>query len=243
MNNILCGVTYDGTNYAGWQKQENALGIQEVLENAFLEALNQKVEVVGSGRTDAKVHAICQCFSVKLNFKLAEKLPLAINPFLPSDIKLLWAKEMPSDFHARYSAHKKTYLYKVRVGEIESPFDTNFCAYIKKPLNLEKMLEASKFLLGTHNFMAFCSSGSSVVDFVRTVYSIEIKQTENMYTFEICGNGFLYNMVRIIVGTLVDVGNCKIEPQSVIKIIESENRAMAGKTMPAKGLYLKCVEY
>ena len=243
MKNILVGVSYLGTNYSGWQRQDNALGIQEVIENAFEEITNQKVEIFASGRTDAGVHAIEQCFSCKTKFADVKKLPLALNSKLPSDIRILWSKEVDDNFHARYSAHKKTYTYRVKEGNIESPFDTNTCAYVPYKLNLDKMVDASKYIIGEHNFKAFCSSGTSVPNFTRIIYHFNIKKDGDLYTFEICGNGFLYNMVRIIVGTMVDVGRGKMCPEKIPEIINSKDRANAGKTMPAKGLMLKCVEY
>ena len=243
MTNFLCGVAYKGTNYAGWQKQNNALGIQEVIEDAIFQALGQKAEIYASGRTDAGVHALCQCFSVKLKFGMAEKLVPAINSFLPNDIRLLWAKEVSDDFHARYSAHKKTYLYKLKVADIPSPFDFETTAYIDYKLNLKKMQYATKFLIGEHDFSAFCSANSSITDFVRTIYSFEIRQNENLFEFEVCGNGFLYNMVRILVGTLVDVGRGKINPEQIENILNSKDRQKAGKTMTPEGLFLKSVEY
>lgn len=243
MKNILVGVSYLGTNYAGWQKQNNALGIQEIIENALEELTKKKVEIFASGRTDAGVHAVEQCFSCCTNFADIGKLPLALNSKLPEDIRILWAKEVDSNFHARYSAHKKTYIYRVKIGNIESPFDFATTAYVPYNLELSKMQTATKYLLGEHDYQSFCSSGASVPDYIRTIYSLDIKKQDNLFTFEICGNGFLYNMVRIIVGTLVDVGRGKISPEKVKDILDCKNRKMAGKTMPAKGLTLKNVEY
>ncbi len=242
MKNILVGVSYKGTNYAGWQRQNNALGIQEVIENALEEITREKCEIFASGRTDAGVHALEQCFSFKTNFS-PNKLPLALNSKLPDDIKILWAKEVEPNFHARYSAHKKTYIYRLKTETIQSPFDYDTTAYIPYKLDLKKMQEAAKYFIGTHNFKAFCSAGTSVPTFEREIYSLKITRENNTYTFEICGNGFLYNMVRIIVGTLVDVGRGKLKPQDIEKILISTKRENAGKTMPAKGLFLKCVEY
>ncbi len=243
MKNILMGVSYLGTNYAGWQKQDNALAIQEVIENALYEICGTAVETFASGRTDAGVHAYEQCFSCKLNFKDIKRLPIALNTKLPEDIRILWSKEMPNDFHARFSAHKKTYTYRIRVGEIESPFDFQTTTYISYNLNLKKMQEASSYLVGEHNFKSFCSSHTTVPDYVRTIYELNIKNIDNLFEFEITGNGFLYNMVRIIVGTLLDVGRGKTQPKEIIKIINGQNRQLSGKTMPAKGLVLKKVEY
>ena len=243
MKNVLMGVSYLGTNYAGWQKQDNALAIQELIENALKEVTGENIEIFASGRTDAGVHAMEQCCSFKTKFSQVLKLPIALNSKLPEDIKILWAKEVDENFHARFSAHKKTYLYRLKVDKVESPFDYLTTAYVPYELNLQNMLRAAEFLIGEHNFKAFCSSGTSVPDFTRTIYSLSITQTNNLYEFEICGNGFLYNMVRIIVGTLVDVGRGKISPDQIKEILIGQKRENAGKTMPAKGLLLKNVAY
>lgn len=243
MKNVLMGVSYLGTNYSGWQKQDNALAIQEIIEMALKEICGENIDIFASGRTDSGVHALEQCFSCELGFDNIGRLPLALNSKLPKDIKILWAKEVDKNFHARFSAHKKTYLYRVKTDSIESPFDEQITTYVPYALNLKKMQDASKFLIGEHDFEAFCSSGSSVPDFTRIIYSINIKQTNNLFEFEICGNGFLYNMVRIIVGTLIDVGRGKLQAEKIKEILESKNRQTAGKTMPAKGLILKNVEY
>lgn len=243
MQNILFGVSYIGTNYAGWQKQDNALSIQEVIENAIEQICGKKVEIFASGRTDAGVHALEQCFSAKLNFNPVEQLPLAINSKLPSDIRILWAKKVDDNFHARFSAHKKTYLYRVRVGEIESPFDAFMTTYEKHNLNYDAMKKASKYLIGEHDFKSFCSAHTTTKDYIRTIYSLEIRRNDNIFEFEICGNGFLYNMVRIIVGTLIEVGKNKLKPEDIKVILSQKDRKFAGKTMPAKALILKKVEY
>ena len=243
MKNILMGVSYLGTNYAGWQSQENALGIQEVIENALFEICGKQLKIYASGRTDAGVHAIEQCFSCEINFSETHKLPIALNNKLPKDIRILWAKEVDKNFHARFSAHKKTYVYRIKTEAIESPFDEAFTTYVSYNLDIEKMKKAAGFLVGTHNFKAFCSAKATVPDFEREVYYINITKTQNLFEFEVCGNGFLYNMVRIIVGTLVDVGRDKILPEKIKDILKSEDRQFAGKTMPANGLILKSVEY
>ena len=243
MQNILFGVSYVGTMYAGWQRQDNALSIQEVIEQAIEQICGQKVEIFASGRTDAGVHAYEQCFSAKLNFNPIEQLPLAINSKLPNDIRILWAKKVDNDFHARFSAHKKTYLYRVRVGDIESPFDSFMTTYERHNLNYNAMLKASQYLLGEHDFQSFCSVHTTTKDYIRTIFSLDIRRNDNVFEFEICGNGFLYNMVRIIVGTLLEVGKNKLKPEEVIQILDKKDRKFAGKTMPAKALILKKVEY
>lgn len=243
MTNVLFGVSYLGTNYAGWQKQDNALGIQEVIENAMQDLGIKNPEIFASGRTDAGVHAKEQCFNAHINFSNVQKLPLALNSKLPEDIRILWAKKVDDDFHSRFSAHKKTYVYRIRIGEVESPFDYQYTTYLNYNLNLQKMVDSAKFLIGEHDFQAFCSSNTKTPDYIRTIYNLDIKKTDNLFEFEICGNGFLYNMVRIVVGTLVDVGRGKMEPQKINDVLISKDRKSAGKTMPAKGLILKNVEY
>ena len=243
MKNILFGVSYLGTNYSGWQRQDNSLAIQEVIENAFMDMFGCFIEIYASGRTDAGVHAMEQCFNANVDFENINKLPMALNSRLPEDIRILWAKEVSENFHARYSAHKKTYIYRLKEGSIESPFDSNFTTYIPYKLNYKLMQKACECFVGEHSFKSFCASNTFVPTFVREIYNFKLTKTENLYEFEITGNGFLYNMVRIIVGTVVDVGRGKIIAEDIPKIIESENRQLAGKTMDAKGLILKCVEY
>ena len=243
MKNILFGVIYLGTNYAGWQKQNNALGIQEVIENAMQELGIKNVEIFASGRTDAGVHAQEQCFNAKINFNNINNLKIALNSKLPEDIRILWTKEVPNDFHARFSAHKKTYVYRLKIDDTESPFDFQYTTYLNYNLDYEKMKKASQCFVGQHDFQTFCSANTTTPDFIRTIYYLNITKTDNLYEFEICGNGFLYNMVRIIVGTLVDVGRGKINENDIKNIFESKNRQKAGKTMPAKGLILKKVDY
>ncbi len=243
MKNILFGVSYLGTNYAGWQKQNNALGIQEVIENAMQELGIKNPEIFASGRTDAGVHAQEQCFNAKINFNNIDNLKIALNSKLPEDIRILWTKEVSADFHARFSAHKKTYIYRLKIDETESPFDYQYTTYLNYYLDYEKMLSASKYFIGEKNFQAFCSANTTTPDFIRTIYYLNITHTDKLFEFEICGNGFLYNMVRIIVGTLVDVGRGKLKVEQIKDIFESKNRQKAAKTMPAKGLILKNVEY
>lgn len=241
--NVLFTISYKGTNYSGWQKQDNAVSIQEIIETAVFRALKQKVDLIASGRTDAGVHAIRQYANAKIDFPKIEKLPNAINPYLPDDIKIIEAKPVADDFNARFSAKRKTYLYKLNVSEFENPIYFDFQTTISQNLDLNKMQEAIKYIQGEHNFKSFCSSKTQTKDFVRTIFDIQIHKQNNNYEFYITGNGFLYNMVRIIVGVLIDVGTKKITPQDVKTILNNQDRKYAGKTMPAKGLYLYDVKY
>ena len=243
IKNILFTVAYNGANYSGWQRQGNSVGVQEIIEDAIFNAIGQKVEIFGSGRTDAGVHAVGQTFNTLLFFEKVNKLPLAINSYLPNDIRIMSAKTVPNDFHARYSAHSKTYIYNLCISQIESPFDYQTCEYIKYDLDIKAMQKGASFLVGKHNFKAFCSANTTVTDFEREIYSFSVIKIGGKIKFEVCGSGFLYNMVRIMVGTLVDVGRGKIRAEEILDIIKSQNRQHAGKTMPARGLCLKCVKY
>ena len=253
--NVLLTISYLGTNYAGWQIQKNANTVQAELEKAFFKIFNEKIEVVGSGRTDAGVHAknakanaiLPLCFVKKHFFKENKfnfsTLQNSLNQLLPEDIKILSIKKVNLNFNARFNAKQKTYEYKIQCGGILSPFNCFNTVLINQKLDIKKMQKASKFLLGEHDFSAFCSAKTEIENKVRTIFDIKIKQNKNIITFEITGNGFLYNMVRIIVGTLVDVGSGKIFPEDVKKILESQDRTNASKTLPAKGLTLKNVKY
>lgn len=241
--NILFTISYKGTNYSGWQIQKNAVSIQEIIETAIFRATKQKVELTASGRTDAGVHAIKQYANAKINFPKPEKLPNAINPFLPDDIKVLSATVVPEDFNARFSAKQKTYMYKLRIAEFESPLSYEFVTTISQNLDIGKMIKAKKYLLGEHDFKSLCASKTQTRDFVRTIYDIQIEKQDSEFTFYVTGNGFLYNMVRILVGVLCDVGSGKISPEQVAEILNAKSRIYAGKTMPAKGLYLYDVKY
>lgn len=241
--NIKIEISYEGTKYSGWQKQKNSLGIQGEIELAIEKATGKKVSLVGSGRTDAGVHAISQVANFDVDTTIPiEKMAEVITNFLPKDISIKKAEEVEDNFHARFSAHRKTYRYQMYVSRIRNPFLVNRAYQLKYDIDVEKMKKESKSLLGEHDFCGFMSSGSSVKSTVRTIFDIDIFTQREMVVIEICGNGFLYNMVRIITGTLIDIGRGKIN-DSMDEILESKDRSMAGHTAPACGLYLKSVEY
>lgn len=244
MRKILLEIEYNGKDFCGWQTQNNVRTVQEVLEGQISLLLNENICLFASGRTDAGVHALGQTahFETNSNFDI-NKLSKAINFGLDKDVSVLFAKEVDPNFHARYFVKKKTYLYKIYNSKIEKPLKNGLCTQVKYDLDIEKMKKASKFFLGKHDFSAFCASGNSTKDFVRTIFDIKIEKVADEIHFYIIGDGFLYNMVRIIVGTLVAVGKGKINPQEIPAIIESKNRKKAGETMPACGLYLFKVEY
>lgn len=245
--NIKILISYNGKNYAGWQKQNNQRTIQGELEYAINEifAANsmEPIEIIGSGRTDAGVHAYGQVANFKIRTTIPiEKIPEILNSKLPKDISIILAEEVEMDFHSRYSAHKKTYKYYIYPSRIRSPFYMDRSYQVKYKLDIEKMQEQIKYLLGRHDFCGFMSSGSSVKTTVREIYRAEFYQEGELFVIELEGNGFLYNMVRIIAGTLVDIGRGKIK-ESLKDIIESKDRNKAGHTAPSQGLFLCKVDY
>lgn len=243
MRNIKLSLEYDGTNYCGWQIQPNGITIQGIITE-FLNRLEaERVTLHGAGRTDAGVHALNQVanFFTKKTIP-CDKLKRAINGNLPLDIRVREIEEMPLDFHARFSAVGKSYLYKLAVGETVSPFEYRYFYHYPYKLDVKKMQLGANFLLGTHNFSAFATAPETH-SCVRTITSIDIVQKEDKITFLAEGNGFLRYMVRTIVGTLLEVGRNKIPPEYLGNILESCDRSKAGATSPACGLTLLKVHY
>lgn len=231
-------------NSIGWQKQPNKLNIQGNIEKVISEITKEEIELIGSGRTDAGVHAIGQVANFKTNSNIPiEKFAIAINSRLKKSIIIKKAEEVPERFHSRYNCKKKTYRYIINNSDMGSAIYRNLEYNIKMPLNLENMKKASKYFEGEHDFSAFKASGTSSKSSVRTIYSADVKKENERIIIELTGNGFLYNMVRIISGTLVEVGLGKIRPEEIKDIIDSKNRQMAGKTLPPYGLYLVEVNY
>ena len=243
MRNIKITIQYNGKNYCGWQKQNNSPGIQGTIEKAIFDITREEVKITGSGRTDAGVHALGQVANFKTNSQIpVDRIPNALNAKLPKDISIVKAEEVDEDFHSRYSAKKKTYRYQIYNSQYRSPIYADISYPVKYDLDIDKMKKEAKSLIGTYDFKGFMSSGSSVIDTVRTIYNIEVSKSEDLIIIEIEGNGFLYNMVRIIAGTLVDIGRGRIT-ENMSTIIESKSRSMAGHTAPAHGLFLKKVDY
>ena len=244
MRKILLTIQYRGTEFSGWQKQDNAQTVQGVLEAHISKLLGENITLHASGRTDSGVHAVAQTAHFETNSQIAvSKLPAAINFGLNENISVTKAKEVSENFHARYNVKQKTYVYKIYLGKIHKPLKKDLCTQVKFDVRMDLMKEAAQHFIGEHDFYGFCSSGSSVKDFVRKIYKLDIKKVDDEIHFIITGNGFLYNMVRIIVGTLIAVGSGKISPAEIEKIIASRDRTRAGKTMPPQGLYLYSVEY
>ena len=243
MRNLKLTIQYDGTKYCGWQKQPNSSGIQGTIEYAIYEITKEKVNIIGSGRTDAGVHALGQVANFKTNSSIpAARIPNALNAKLPKDISIIDCQEVSDDFHSRYSATGKIYRYLIYNKPYRSPLYKDTSYHIRYELDIEKMRSEARSLLGTHDFKGFMSSGSSVKDTVRTIHDISIENSGDLIVLEVEGNGFLYNMVRIIVGTLVDIGRGRID-KSMEEIIASQDRGEAGHTAPAHGLFLKKVHY
>ena len=241
---IKLTLSYDGTNYCGWQKQKNGVSVQEIVEKALKELTGQEISVVASGRTDAGVHAEAQVVSFEYDGNIPpERLYLALNQHLPDDIKATGSSEEGKSFNARKSAKKKTYVYSFYVSKTMLPLKERYATLVKEKPDLSLMEKASKLLIGEHDFSAFCSVGSSVKTTTRTIYSIDVLEEGDNINVYVCGNGFLYNMVRIIAGTLLEIGQKKRTEESIIKALESGKRELLAKTLPAKGLSLKSVEY
>lgn len=245
MRNIKLTIEYDGKDFNGWQKQPGKLNIQGSIEYAIEQITGEKIELFASGRTDAGVHAYGQVANFKTNSNLPiEKFPIAINTKLKKSIRILNAEEVQESFHSRLTCKRKTYRYVINNSPIASAIYRNLETHIPQKLNVDKMKKAIKYFEGEHDFKAFKASGTSSKNSVRKIYKAEIIEKDNNRIFiQLTGSGFLYNMVRIITGTLVDVGLEKIEPEEIPNIILSEKRELAGKTLPPNGLFLLNVEY
>lgn len=244
IRNIKLIIEYDGTNYHGWQKQPKQITIQEVLENTLGRVLEHEVSIIGAGRTDAGVHALGQTANFRTDCRIpAEKIPYALNALLPDDIVVKHACEMPADFHARFSVKGKYYKYIINNGRFPSAIYAKreyFCPY---RLNIDLMKETLEELLGTHDFKGFMASGCAVKDTLKTIYEAALEVKDDRIIIGLKADGFLYNMVRIIAGTLIDAGRGRITIGNVKKALETGDRNLAGKTVQPHGLYLAEVYY
>lgn len=254
----LAVISYYGANYVGWQRQLNGLSVQEVLEKALEKTFGAPTSATASGRTDAGVHALGQVVHFDADTSIpTDKIPFAVNTHLPDDVSMLSCEIASENFNARFSAKRKTYCYKIYVSKHRLPVLELDHEHITYPLDLDKIEQAAKIIEGTHDFKCFEASGSVVKNTVRTVYSVDVatrhfdnatvradgKFFDGELSISVTGNGFLYNMVRIIAGTLVYVGIGKLTPQDVSRILETGDRKAAGKTLGAKGLTLMSVQY
>jgi len=239
VKNILLTISYDGTNYNGWQRQPNGIGIQQKIEEACLKIFRNNLIVTGAGRTDAGVHALGQRGLIKVDTTIpTDRIPYALNTVLPEDIVIKDAKEVPKDFHPRYDAREKTYRYQILNETFPIPQYRNISTFISSKLDIDAMDKGARYFVGIHDFASFCSTGSSVKTTERIIYDATVTKKEPFIIFEVKGNGFLYNMVRIMVGTLIEIGLGKKAASDIKDIILSKNRNLAGKTAQPQGLTL-----
>ena len=246
MRNIMMTLSYDGTFYHGFQKQSRtALNtVQQELETALSTLTQEDVIVYGSGRTDSGVHAKGQVINFHTGSRItAERLPLAVNSLLPRDIVALEAKDVAQDFHARYGAKRKLYRYTIYNAPYLSPFWRHYAYHVPVKLDVDKMVEAAESFVGTHNFHGFCAKDTAITDFTRTIYSCHLEKQDSLLFITVAGNGFLYNMVRIMAGTLLEVGQNKRDTHDIAYLLENGDRKLAGMTLPPQGLCLVAVEY
>lgn len=244
MKRVMLVVAYDGTDYHGWQFQPGVPTIEGELNKALRELLGEEVSVIGASRTDSGVHALCNAAVFDTDTKIpAEKLSYALNQRLPEDIKIQKSMEVVSDFHPRHCKSRKTYEYRILNCEFPIPTKIRYSHFTYVHLDEEKMQKASDYLVGEHDFKSFCAAGAVTETTIRTIYTLSVKRQENEIIIRVCGNGFLYNMVRIIAGTLMEVGRGSYAPEKVKDILESKDRAAAGPTAPACGLTLAAYEW
>lgn len=244
MRRIKLTIAYDGTNYCGWQVQPNGITIEEVINKALKKLTGENIQVIGASRTDSGVHAMgnVAVFDTETTIP-AEKIAMALNQRLPEDIVIVQSEEVPLDFHPRYCDCSKTYEYHIINTRIPMPTKRLTNYFVSYTLDIDKMRQAASYLIGEHDFVSFCNIRTDVENTVRTIQELDIITNGDEITIRITGNGFLYNMVRIIVGTLVRVGRGFYEPEKVKEILEARDRKAAGVTAPAHGLILTKIEY
>lgn len=244
MRRLLFEIMYDGTAYHGWQIQDNALTVQEVFQNAVEKLFKERLDVKGCSRTDSRVHANQYFVSLDTEMDIKpESAVLALNTYLPDDVSVVACREVSSDFHPRYSCKSKQYVYKIYNAKIRNPFLRNYAYHYRWRLDDEYLNKEAQAFLGKHDFSGFCSIKSDVEDTVREIKSVRVYREGDTVLFEVEGDGFLYNMVRIMVGTLLFINEGKIKEGELKDVIESKNRKRAGKTAPPQGLYLCKVNY
>lgn len=244
MKRIKLTIAYDGTNYCGWQIQPNGITIEEILNKALSKMTGEEILVIGASRTDSGVHAMgnVAVFDTETTIPV-EKIAVALNQRLPEDIVITKSEEVPLDFHPRYCNCSKTYEYHIINTRIPIPTKRLTNYFVSYVLDIDKMRQAASYLVGEHDFVSFCNVRTDVENTVRTITALDILTNGNEITIRITGNGFLYNMVRIIVGTLVRVGRGFYEPEKVKEILEAKDRKAAGVTAPAHGLVLVEIKY
>ena len=245
MRNLLLAIRYDGSNYHGWQVQQNAVTVQQVFQDALAKVLGERPDVKGCSRTDSFVHALQFGVSFRTERIIpCERLKGALNHFLPDDIAVLSCREVPAEFHARYSCLGKEYVYRIWNCQTRDPFLRDRVLHYWYPLDLERLNRAAAGFLGAHDFSSFCAVDARVPgDMTRTVTKSEWSREGDMVSYFVAADGFLYHMVRIMVGTMLRVAQGKLQPEDIPRILQAENRQAAGPTAPPQGLYLKAVFY
>ena len=244
MKRIKLTIAYDGTNYCGWQIQPNGITIEEVINKALSKLTGEDIAVIGASRTDSGVHAMGNVAVFDTNTTIPpDRIAVSLNQRLPEDIVIVHSEEVPVDFHPRYCDCSKTYEYHIINTRIPVPTKRLTNYFVSYKLNIENMKKAASYLVGEHDFVSFCNVRTDVENTVRTITALDILTNGNEITIRITGNGFLYNMVRIIVGTLIRVGRGFYEPEKVKEILEAKDRKAAGVTAPAHGLMLMEIHY
>ncbi len=237
-------VAYDGTEYHGWQLQDNGITIESELNRCLSALLGEEIRVIGASRTDSGVHALGNVAVFDMASRIPpEKISYALNQRLPEDIRIQKSDEVSLDWHPRYCQSRKTYEYRIYRGEFPMPVKRLYSYFTYHVLQVEKMRQAAGYLEGEHDFKSFCQTGAQVESTVRTIYKIQVEEQGADLVIRVCGNGFLYNMVRIIAGTLIEVGQGKRTLDSMGQILEAQNRSAAGPTAPAHGLTLVKYEF
>ena len=244
MKRVKLIVAYDGSNYSGWQIQPNAVTIEAILNFHLTQLLREPIKVIGASRTDAGVHALGNVAVFDTSARMpAEKISFAMNTRLPADIRIQDSCEVPLDFHPRFQRTIKTYEYSILNRKFPDPTKRLYSLFYYHPLDVEKMQRAADYLVGEHDFKSLCTYKADVESTVRTIYSVDIEKNGEMITIRIRGNGFLYNMVRIITGTLLRVGTGYYQPEYMKELLEAKDRQAAGETAPPQGLMLVKIEY
>lgn len=244
MKRVKLVVAYDGTAYHGWQVQPGAATIEGELNRALGALFEEEIRVIGASRTDSGVHALCNVAVFDTNTRIpAEKIAYALNQRLPEDIRIQESEETEPDFHPRHCDSRKTYEYRILNARFPLPTKRLYAHFTYVPLDADRMKQAAFYLLGEHDFKSFCSPAAAVESTVRTIYQLAVTKEQEEIIIRVCGNGFLYNMVRIIAGTLIEVGRGSIEPERVKEILEAKERSAAGPTAPACGLTLIKYEF
>ena len=244
MKRIMLKVAYDGTNYHGWQIQPNGETIEGVLNRCISELLQERIEVIGASRTDSGVHARENIAVFDTETLIPEKkVANALNARLPEDIRIQESKEVPADFHPRKCDSRKTYEYRIYNAAFSMPTERLYSYFTYVPLDVERMQKAARYFIGIHDFKSFCSVDTQAENTVRHVENVEVFKDGNLITIRVAGRGFLYNMVRIMAGTLMEAGRGRLEPEDIVRILEAKDRAAAGPTAPACGLTLVQYEF